>query len=139
MTFRRRRKQTILLSVARSSTYHLIRSVVAPETPPSHSYTKLVDLLTKHHNPTPPITAQRYRFHSHTRRIGESVNEYVAALRTISKHCDFKDTINDMLRDRLVCGIGDKHIQRKLLADSTMRFENVMDTALFMQAADKHS
>ena len=35
----------------------------------------------------------------------------------LSDQCDFADTLDHMLRDRLVCGIRDVRVQRRLLAE----------------------
>ena len=35
----------------------------------------------------------------------------------LSEQCDFADTLDHMLRDRLVCGIWDVRVQRRLLAE----------------------
>jgi len=42
---------------------------------------------------------------------------YIAELRKLSNDCDYGESLNEMLRDRLVCGVKDKHIQRRLLAE----------------------
>ena len=131
------KKRAILLSVVGSATYHLIRSLAAPARPSEKTYGELVELVTKHHNPAPTVTVQRYKFHTRMRQPGESVANYLAALRTTSEHCEFGESISDMLRDRLVCSIGDSHIQRKLLAEAKLTYDKVVDIALSMEAADK--
>ena len=77
-----------------------------------------MEVAGKHFNPKPSSIAQRFRFNSCIRKEGESVAEFVAQLRQLSEHCQFGDTLNDMLRDRIVCGINDQRIQRRLLAES---------------------
>lgn len=37
-----------------------------------------------------------YKFHTHVRQQGESVATFLAALETISEHCDFGEAISDM-------------------------------------------
>ena len=58
---------------------------------------------------------QRFKFNTRFRKPGESIASHVAELRSLSEHCDFKSTLEEMLRDRLVCGINDEQIQRRLL------------------------
>ena len=36
---------------------------------------------------------------------------FVAALRNLAEHCEYRDTLNTMLRDRIVYGIRDEKIQ----------------------------
>jgi len=48
--------------------------------------------------------------------------------------------MNDMLKDRLVCGINDEKMQLKLLAGkATLTFENAMELARTMEAASKNA
>ena len=43
--------------------------------------------------------------------------KFVSELRLLAEFCNYEATFDDMLRDRLVCGIHDDHIQRRLLAE----------------------
>ena len=61
---------------------------------------------------------------------------FVADLRQITKFCEFKD-LDDMLRDRLVCGINDNRIERRLLAESDLDFQKVFHITQAMESADK--
>ena len=42
-----------------------------------------------------------------------------------------------MLRDRLVCGVRDVRIQRRLLAEPKLTLKRVLDVPLAIEAADK--
>ena len=44
----------------------------------------------------------------------------------LSEHYDFQNTLEEMLRDRLVCGINDEQIQRRSLAESSLHFKKAM-------------
>ena len=63
--------------------------------------------------------------------------EYLAALRQLSEFCSFGEKVNDMLRDKLVVGINDERIQRKLLTESYLTFEKAQQIALAIELADK--
>ena len=66
---------------------------------------------------------QRFRFNSRTRKPGELVATYIAELRTLAEYCNFGDTLEKMLRDRLVTGIHDDGIQKKLLAEPKLTYK----------------
>lgn len=51
------------------------------------------------------VIAEILRFHRYNQEEGESVTMFVAALRRLAIHCDFRETLNYTLRDRLVCGL----------------------------------
>ena len=44
-----------------------------------------------------------------------------------------------MLRDRLVCGVNDERIQRRLLAESQLEFKKAMELAAVMETADRNT
>ena len=71
-----------------------------------------MDTLSKHYKPTPSEIVERFRFNSRIRKSGESVAAFVAELRALAEFCNFGDTLEVMLQDRIVCGINEDLIQR---------------------------
>ena len=55
------------------------------------TFEELVELMKKHYNPRPSVIVQRYKFHTRVRQAGESIADYLAALRTLSEYCEFRD------------------------------------------------
>ncbi len=133
------KKRAVLLSVCGAKTYQLIRSLVAPRKPADLQYSELVEEVRKHFNPKPSVIVERFQFHSRVQQAGESVATYVAELRRLSQHCQFAKTLEDMLRDRLVCGIGDARIQRRLLSETALDFSKALELAQAMEAADRNA
>ena len=78
-------------------------------------------------------------FHSRLRKGGELVAAFVAELRRLSEHCGFGDTLPDMLRDRLVCGIEDGRIQRRLLSEPDLAFKKAFEIAQAMESAERNA
>ena len=83
-------------------TYQLIRNLVTPGKPTDKSFTDIVALVRDHHQPCPSSIMQRFNFHTRTQKPGEKISEFVAQLRKLSEHCEFGETLEDMLYDRLV-------------------------------------
>ena len=82
---------------------------------------------------------QHFNFHTRTQKPGEKISEFVAQLRKLSEHCEFGETLEDMLRDRLVCGCRDHHLQCKLLAESDLNFEKAFKIAKAAETAEKEA
>ncbi len=99
------KKRAVLLTVSGPSTYKLIRNLAAPQKPVEMSYADIVEKVKTHFTPKPSVIMQRYKFHNRKQLPGESVASFVAELRQLSQHCDFGATLDEMIRDRLVCGI----------------------------------
>ena len=134
------RMRAIFFSTVGARTYKLLRSLVAPAKPRDKSFRDLQRALSDHYAPKPSVTVQRLRFNSRNRQPGESVSDYVSALRALSEFCEFKaSTLEEMLRDRLVCGIDDERIQRSLLAEKELPFARALDLARAVETAGKNT
>ncbi len=122
------RKKAVFLSVLGPKTYKLLGSLVSPTKPGEKTFAELVAVLTQHYSPT-SVTVQRYKFHSRFRQPGESIAVYVSELQLLAQFCSFGDSLQDMLRDRLLCGVNDDHIQRRLLSERTLTFDRALKLA----------
>ena len=130
--------KSTLLSVVGAPTYSLMRNLLSPTKPGEKTYAELVTLLKTHFNPKPSEIVQRFKFDSRIRKPTESVAEYVAELRKLSQDCNYGATLPQMLRDRLVCGINDDRIQRRLLSETNLNFESALNLAQAMESANKN-
>ena len=129
----------VLLSVCGAATYRLIRNLVSPKKPTELKFSEIVEIVKKHHDPKPSVIVQRYCFNSRNRRSGESVAAYIAELWHLSEHCEFGTTLNQMLHDRLVCGVEEPKIQRRLLVEPDLTFDKAFELALAAEAADRNA
>ena len=90
-------------------------SLLSPQKQGEKSYEELVTLLTEHCTPAPSKIVERYKFHMRMRHEGETVSAFVTELHSLAQYCKFGASLNDLLRDRIVCGINDENIERRLL------------------------
>ena len=70
---------------------------------------------------------QRYKFNLRVQKYGETVVDYVAELWCLSEHCKF-ESFDEMLPDRLVCGIRDIRVYRRLLAEVDLDFKRPLSS-----------
>ena len=53
------------------------------------------------------------------------------------QYCEFGDTLNDMLRDRLVCGVNNEQLQRRLLSEPQLTFKKALEISQTFEAATR--
>ena len=65
------------------------------------------------------------------RNPSESIADYIAALRELAMNCNFgsKERLEEMLRDRLVCGVNHQGIQPKLLSEGDISYTDALALA----------
>ena len=83
------KRRAILLSVCGSKVYKLMCDLLAPAKPKEKSYQELVKLIQDHLAPKPSEIVQRFKFNNRFRNEGESVADFVAALRNLAEHCEY--------------------------------------------------
>ena len=123
------KKHFILLSICGHPTFKLIRSLLDAQALETKSYSDLVKMVKDYYDPKLFIIVQRYKFNSRVRAAEESIATYVAALHQIAEYCDYKDSQQDMLRDRLVCGVNHQSIKRRLLTENDLTYEKALELA----------
>ena len=104
-----------LLAMLEEKAYSLLWNLMTPDDPATKGYDDIVNLYDNHLLPKPLVIAERFRFHRRDQNEGESISVYVAELRKLSEHCDFKANLSEALRDILVCGIKKKHSEKVTL------------------------
>ena len=73
--------------------------------------------------------SEQFKFHKRNHKEEESVAEYVAELKWLSTHRQFKDYLDDALRDRLVCRLRKESTQKQLLLEDKLTFTKAVETA----------
>ena len=131
------KQRAILLSSCGAATYRQIKDVLSPTAPAEVAFDALVTALTTHFQPPPSEIMQRYRFNTRVRRPHESVSAYLAQLKQLAEHCKYGDTLHQMLRDRLVCGIAEQRWQKRLLSEEGLTYDKAMKILLSLESADQ--
>ena len=135
----KKQKPAVLLIACGAKTYKLIRRLLAPAKPDAVDYQNIVDKVKDHLNPKPSCILLRFRINSRNQRDGESIQAFVAELRLLSEDCEFGETLPEMLRDRLVCGVSYSRIQTRLLQKGSLSFDEALKIARVMEAAERNS
>ena len=131
------KQRSIFLVSVGAKTYKLIRSLVAPRDPKEKSYVELAKLVQDHYKPKPSVIVERFKFNTRCQQQGENISVFLAELRRLSENCEFGATLDEMLRDRLVCGARDNKIQRRLLAEPKLTLKRALDLAIAIETSEK--
>ena len=83
------------------------------------------------------MITEHFHFHKRYQAAHESIADFDAALRKLAVHCKFGKHLQETLRDRFVCGLRHKAIQRCLLTKSTLTYAKAIEIARGMESADK--
>ena len=113
-----------------------MKTLAFPDQLNDFTFAQLVEKVKVHREPKASIIVRRFQFNSRTCSLDESVADYVAALRRLAEHCGFNNMLEEMLRDRVVCGINNSAIQKRLLAESDLTLTKAIAVAQAAEIAD---
>ena len=133
------KKVPVFLSVVGPTAYGVLKNLLQPALPKDKDYKTITEALKNHYHPKPIVISERFKFHKRNQKEGEKVNDYVVTLKKLSMDCDFGAFLPEALRDRLVCGLRSETIQRKLLAEEKLTFEQAVQIASAMEMVDMDS
>ena len=110
-------KVNALVAMAGSGLVDLLISLVQPDSLTDKDYDELITLIDNYYAAGRNEIAESYLFDCRAQNEGETVAEYVVALRKLSVHCNFGTQWSQRLRNRLVSGVRDDRIRNKLLSE----------------------
>ena len=84
------------------------------------------------------IIYERYRFNNRNQESHESIDVYAIALRALAATCEFGALKDEVIRDRLVCGITENSVRRKLLQEPKLSLEKCLDICRSAEATSTH-
>ena len=130
-------KRGIFITLIGEQAYSLLRSVLAPEKPNTKSYEELSKTLCDHLKPKPLVIAERYKFNDRKQHEGEDLSGFIAAIRKMSVTCDFGDFLEEALRDRLIHGMQNDRIRKRLLIEKDLDFRKAIEISRSLECAEK--
>ena len=73
------------------------------------------------------IVYERYKFNNRSQEQPEAIDKYVTALRALAETFEFGALKYNLIRDRIVCGVHDNGVGRKLLQESELTLFKCVD------------
>lgn len=102
---------------------------------------KLAVVVGKFHaycNPRKNTVMERYSFWERSQKEGETIDQFVTALKNRAKNCEFGDQKDFMIRDRIIFGVREARLKERLLRDSAdPRLERVIELCRASEASSK--
>lgn len=132
------RKAAILLNCAGHEVQELYFNVLKTKTEETIKYEQLLKSLDDYFEPKENELISTFAFHKRCQEEGENFDLFYTDLRKLVKTCNYKDQEERMLRDRIVLGVLDKKLQRKLLEVNDLSLQKVVDMCRASELSQNH-
>ena len=82
-------------------------------------------------------TFERYKFNMRNQEDGESIDMYVAELRKLAKTCNYQTLEESLIRDRIVLGIPDIAVRKRLLQEPELTLSKAVSVVQAHEATQR--
>ena len=117
--------------------YALFRNIVSPRRPRDLSFEEIVDNLTKHLDPKAIVIAEPFKFPKAEQQESDSIRDFLPRLKKLAETCEFGGYREEAIRDRFMCGLKERTIQRKLLAVADLILQSAVEEACAAELTEK--
>lgn len=126
-----------LLHYVGAASFNTLCDKLTPVDPYTKTYNELKKELDEFYAPAPLEIAENYRFSQRKQEMGESLQDFAAALQRLSINCNFGDYLKTALRNQFVFGLQSKRIQSRLLESEKITFDSAVKTAVSMELSER--
>ena len=95
----------------------------------------LIQKFTEHCNPQKNVVVERHLFNSRSQKPSESVESFLSDLRKMALNCEYCTLVNDLLRDRIVCGCHNQEARMQMLKEGDLTLERAIEILVLDELA----
>lgn len=83
-------------------------------------------------------SVERNKFNTRIQNQEETFDNFVKDLRKLANNCDFGTFKEELIKDRIVCGVRDKRVKERLLREPDLKLDKAIDIGRAAEAAELH-
>nr|CAI5822632.1 unnamed protein product [Callosobruchus analis] len=127
-------KIAILLNLLGDEGIRIYNTFEYAENEDKEKLSVVLEKFETHCSPTKNLVYEHFKFFKREQLPGETVDQFVTALRQLASTCDFKEK-DILIRDRIVLGVKDPRIQEKLLQYPNLELGDAVNISRSMETS----
>ena len=101
-------------------------------------FTGLKELFRDYCEPRKNITYLRHVFFTRVQGPNEKIDAYVTDLKNKAKDCEFAQLTDELIKDRVVCGINNDTVRARLLRETDLTLTKAVDICRASEVTQNH-
>lgn len=123
-------KVSILFLTVGRETFFLIQEQLNLSDEEKSLSEKILDALEAHFQPKVNVVWERYTFNQAIQETYETPPQFLDRLKKLAFSCDFKETVDFMIRDRFISGLQDCLLRKELAGDPALTLDKALQKSL---------
>ena len=132
-------KTSLLLNAAGRSAIEIYNSFEYSEEEDKEDYNVVVKKFEEYCRGKINLPYLRYMFNSRNQHEGENIELYIRELRKLAINCEYDKLKDSLIRDRIVCGVRDNDLRKKMLQQTSLDLTLAIEMAKAHESSMKQS
>ncbi|UYV69745.1 K02A2.6-like [Cordylochernes scorpioides] len=128
------RQRAILKHIAGEKRVMIYKTFHISENDTYPNVKEMLDMLTSHFKPFKNTIQRRNAFFTCVQKERQGIMEFVTELKHLAQECEFENLTESLIRDRLIIGILDREVKRKLLEDPQLTLPRAISIAMVSES-----
>ncbi|UYV82366.1 K02A2.6-like [Cordylochernes scorpioides] len=128
------RQRAILKHIAGEKTVMIYKTFHISENDTYPNVKEMLDMFTNHFKPFKNTIQKRNAFFTCVQKERQGIMEFVTELKHLAQECVFENLTESLIRDRLIIGILDREVKRKLLEDPQLTLPRAISIAMISES-----
>ena len=99
----------------------------------------VLDMFEAYCNPRSNTTIDRHKFFTYRQAEGQSLNNIVTELRTLSAECEFENLRDSLIKDMIICGVNDKALRERMLREPKIDLKKAIELGQAAEQTKQHA
>jgi hypothetical protein len=131
-------QSSTLLTVIGEEADTLVDTFTFAETDDKEDVKTLLEKFDEYFRDKKNLTVLRHEFDTRKQQPNESIDEFVTALRALSKNCEYGTITEELIRDRIVVGVNNTAVRAQLLQKPDLTLAKALETCKLAEATKTH-
>ena len=125
-----------LLTCFKDSALRVFNAISFENEDDKKDITVVLQKMTEACTGTVNVTYERYIFNTRTQSDSEPIMDYYAVLLKLSRTCEFETLRDSLIRDRIIVGMRDKAVRKRLLLESKLTLKRCLEISRSCEATN---
>ena len=90
-------------------------------------------------DPRGNVIMERHKFNTRIQKEGESFQSFVADLRILANTCEYGILKDELIRDKIVCGVSSRHVRKQLLKERELTVDRAIHIGIANELSDRNN
>jgi hypothetical protein len=132
-----KRKIALLINLIGEDGLEIFNNFTWADADDKKKFNLVVKKFEEYCSPIKNVIIERFNFNSVVQRDGETFESFLTELRNKASTCEFGILIEGLIRDRIVFGIQDKNLQKRLLREPNLSLKDCIEYCLTAEHSER--